>query len=393
MLRITKNLFVVLLSTAMLISTSSVGAAIVSHIEEDYIPGEIIVGLKDGIHMSQEELANPAIIFPGTQIVKIFDGTAGMFEFGYTGTQILLLTLTDVSEEYMLESISILEQNPIVKYAKVHSIIYIDNGEPDIPGKFMPGEIVVGLKDGVHLSQEELTNPVSVFPGIEIVSIKVHPDFPDFLPPYYGEKYLLLTLANDSEEYMLEAISILVQNPIVKSAELVAILPYHDGDSGIELGGEIRSYNPQNPTTIQLKQDGNVKYTTTVPVISGIGQISNDFNFENVDSGTYTLEITKPAHLKFTVNNIIVSDGNLDLTQDSRIAVQSMTLLCGDINGDGIIDAKDLNTVWSSLNYGKQVSEADNALCDLDGDGLIDEKDINIIWSSENYGKRSIVIE
>ena len=165
--------------------------------------------------------------------------------------------------------------------------------------------------------------------------------------------------------------------------------------AGCTVIGKIRSYNPNNATTLILLKDNVGKYTTTIGAISGSSQTDQPFRFTNVDPGTYTLIITKSSHLSYTLNNIeigVAGETVLDLTQDSRDVVKLMTLLCGDLNSDGIIDAKDLNTVWSSLNYGKRTSDAENPFCDLNGDGVIDAKDLNIVWSSENYGKRNVVI-
>ena len=94
-----------------------------------------------------------------------------------------------------------------------------------------------------------------------------------------------------------------------------------------------------------------------------------------------------------TLNNVCVGEGGLDLTKDIRDTIKCLTLLCGDLDGDGIIDVKDLNIVWSSLNYGKRSSDAAIPRCDLNGDGVVDAKDLNIVWSSENYGKRYVVID
>ena len=168
--------------------------------------------------------------------------------------------------------------------------------------------------------------------------------------------------------------------------------PFEKAD-GVAVSGVIRSYNPKNPTLIRLMQgDTEVRRTTIAPV-DGTGQVEQTFTIEGVPPGTYTLVITKPAHLSFTVKNIVVGDENLDLKQDVREAVRLMTLLCGDVNGDGFINVNDVNIIWSSLNYGKSVAEAANPLADLNGDGLINVNDLNIARSALNYGRGPVVIE
>ena len=111
-----------------------------------------------------------------------------------------------------------------------------------------------------------------------------------------------------------------------------------------------------------------------------------------MEPGTYSIVVTKATHTNFTVKSIIVGDRDVDLADDSRVAVKIMTLLCGDVNGDSFINVNDLNEVWSARNYNKAAEGAENPNCDLNGDGFINVNDLNIVWSSANYNKREIVI-
>ena len=154
----------------------------------------------------------------------------------------------------------------------------------------------------------------------------------------------------------------------------------------------VKSYNPNNPTTIQLLQNGTTIDTVSIPAETGSGQVTQEFSFSNVLAGTYSLKITKDAHTPYLINNIVITDTDVDLTQDSRDGVRLISLLCGDVNNDGVINVNDLNTVWANQNYGKAVQAAQNPLCDLNGDGVINVNDLNILWSSTNYGKGAIVI-
>jgi len=160
----------------------------------------------------------------------------------------------------------------------------------------------------------------------------------------------------------------------------------------VKLSGVVQSYNPNNPVTVQLMKNNTVVDTITIPSVAGSGQVTQPFSFSDVSPGTYTLTITKPAHTPYTINNIVVSDKDVDLTQDPRDQVKLIILLTGDVNGDGSINVNDLNEIWSSLNYGKTVGEAQNPLCDLDGNGVINVNDLNILWSAINYGKGAVVI-
>ena len=158
--------------------------------------------------------------------------------------------------------------------------------------------------------------------------------------------------------------------------------------------GQVRSYDPKNETIVELMQGGEVKYTTLIPAeTSGIGQQTQTFEFsEGVAPGTYTLIITKPGHTSFTVQTIVVGEEDLDLTQDSREAVSLMTLRCGDINGDNMINNVDLAVLWLAANYNKSKGQAANPLCDLNGDGMINNADLAILWLAVNYNKGPIVI-
>ena len=156
---------------------------------------------------------------------------------------------------------------------------------------------------------------------------------------------------------------------------------------GVSVSGTVKSYNPNNTTTIQLKQDGAEKYSTTIDVDSGSGQVPQSFSFPAVAPGTYDLVVTKKAHLTYTVTGVVVGDVPLDLTTMTDKVYSTITLLCGDINGDGNINVTDLNKVWDAANFNKKVSVADNKLTDINGDGSINVTDLNVIWDAANFNK------
>ena len=180
---------------------------------------------------------------------------------------------------------------------------------------------------------------------------------------------------------------------------------------GFNVSGKVRSHNPNNPVTLQLKQGNEVKYTTTIAAEPGSGateylnrssfgqntfsppgekvippnndevlkqlrpgQRDQDFTFENVEAGIYTLVITKAAHLKFTVQNVVVRDRDLDLRQDTRLPERIITLLTGDLNGDGQINSGDLLIL-----LGSYLETGENLLADLNGDGQVNSSDLLIL--------------
>ena len=162
---------------------------------------------------------------------------------------------------------------------------------------------------------------------------------------------------------------------------------------GVTLSGCIKSFNPKEPTTIRL-MNGEVEESLIITDTStGSGHSEQSFEFEDVAPGTYSLVITKQAHTTFTVKNIIVSDENVDLTQSSHPGVKLITLRCGDINEDGMINDGDLTLLWRRGNFDKSIGDANNPLCDLNGDGMINDGDLTILWLVENYNKGAVVID
>ena len=161
----------------------------------------------------------------------------------------------------------------------------------------------------------------------------------------------------------------------------------------VSVSGTVKSYNPGNATTIQLMQGGVEKYSTTIGADSGSGQKEQSFNFDTVAAGTYDLVVTKPGHLTYTVTGVVVGDAAIDLTKHSNAAISTITLLCGDIDGDGWIDFSDYQELLKSTNYGKQTSAAGvNKIADLDGDTWIDFSDYQILLSSQHYGKSAVSV-
>jgi len=165
---------------------------------------------------------------------------------------------------------------------------------------------------------------------------------------------------------------------------------------GAKLKGAIKSYNPGAPTTIVLMKDSRGAHEAARIVIEGapgIGVDEREFTFEDIEPGEYTMVITKPGHASFTVRDIIVGEGGLDLTLDSRDELRLMVMPCGDISGDGTINATDLGILWLAGNYNQRAADADNALCDLNGDGLINVTDLGILWLMSNFNRGAVVID
>ena len=159
------------------------------------------------------------------------------------------------------------------------------------------------------------------------------------------------------------------------------------GTTGVTVSGEVLSYNPQNETTIQLKQGNDVKYTVCIEEEEGKEEVKQAFSIPAVVEGTYDLVVTKAAHLTYTVTGVKVGSKNLDLTAMEGKAYQLIELLCGNVNDGTEINADDLNIVWNDKNFSKSVGVAGLALADLNGDGMVNAVDLNIVWNDKNFNK------
>ena len=153
--------------------------------------------------------------------------------------------------------------------------------------------------------------------------------------------------------------------------------------------GAVKSYNPNNPVTVQLIEQGHheVAYETTIDPTTGSGQKEQNFSFPAVAAGTYDLVVTKPGHLTYTVKNVVVGDTDLDLTTLTGKAYSTITLLCGDINGDGSINEDDVSIIRYANNINKSTADADNKLADINGDGSVNEDDVSIVRYSSHINK------
>ena len=160
----------------------------------------------------------------------------------------------------------------------------------------------------------------------------------------------------------------------------------------ISVSGTIKSYNPNNATTIQLMQDGAEKYKTTIGATTGSGQKAQDFTFEAVAKGTYDLVVTKPGHLTYTVKGVVVGDGPLDLTTMTGKPYSTITLIPGDLNNDGSVNTQDYQILTSPSNYGKSASLAAVKVADINGDGSINTQDYQILTSPSHYGKSAVSV-
>ena len=139
-------------------------------------------------------------------------------------------------------------------------------------------------------------------------------------------------------------------------------MAYEKG-AGVKVTGQVKGYHSGNAPVVQLYAAGDTERETPIATAalgeaaaSG-GQYLWNFAFDAVASGTYDLVVTKAGHLTYTVKGVTVGDTDLDLTASSSAAVKLLSLLAGDMNGDGSIDVSDLNIVWNATNFNKGVGD------------------------------------
>lgn len=148
---------------------------------------------------------------------------------------------------------------------------------------------------------------------------------------------------------------------------------------GVDVTGEISSYKPGVETVISLSQDGETLYTVTIAGESGKGKTTRAFTLENVIPGTYDLTVTKAGCLTYTLADLPVGEDAVDLTT----LWGTITLLSGDLDGDGRINLSDLATFRE--NFGKSGSAILQSAADFDGDERVNLTDLAVF--RENFGK------
>lgn len=161
--------------------------------------------------------------------------------------------------------------------------------------------------------------------------------------------------------------------------------------AGVTVSGQVKSYNPNNPTTIQLMDGSTVVASTTIEAATGNGQKTQAFSIEKVPAGTYDLVVTKVGHLTYTVKSVVVGDADLDLTAAAGKAYAEIVMLAGDVNGDGSINEADVSVIRYSSNINKATTAAANPIADVNGDGSVNEADVSIVRYSTHINKSAEV--
>lgn len=150
--------------------------------------------------------------------------------------------------------------------------------------------------------------------------------------------------------------------------EATVYLGGSDFDSALLLGyvnkgGSVSEYTVSGTISSDSSKDASVKLTSVVDSASVYTITTADGVYTiTVPADTYKFEVTKPAHLSYTKNELVVAENT---TVD-------VVLKGGDINGDGVINFDDLTAIV--LNYSTASDEAD-----VTGDGAVNFDDLTSV--------------
>ncbi|WP_130862234.1 dockerin type I domain-containing protein [Bacilliculturomica massiliensis] len=137
--------------------------------------------------------------------------------------------------------------------------------------------------------------------------------------------------------------------------------------AGVTVSGQVSSSGGENdPVIVTLKQEA--------AVIASTAAIEGAFGFEGVESGSYTLEISKTGHVTKAFD-LTVTDAEIS---DLVYAIY----LIGDVNEDGNVDGSDMQRLYSHVNKSNLLSEL--AAGDINEDGSVDGSDMQRLYSHLN---------
>jgi len=144
-------------------------------------------------------------------------------------------------------------------------------------------------------------------------------------------------------------------------------MPVLEQNQTANFSGVILYQTPGRAAKVELFDNKGDQIATTATDEDGAYTLS-------APPGTgYTLVITKPAYLSYTIKNLTLTEGEAIETVDFH-------QLGGDINRDGYVNSEDLVCLISE--FGK--APVNYELADIDGDGLVNSVDLTILLAGFN---------
>lgn len=169
---------------------------------------------------------------------------------------------------------------------------------------------------------------------------------------------------------------------------------------GFNITGKVKSYNAMNDITYALFKQVNGAYTEQVKTGTLIAKADSttseaivaEFEISGIENGVYRLAIMKQGHLNFVILNLVVNDGNVDLTAKNGLA--EIVMGAGDINntgvGDGVVNDTDQAIILEF--YNMSVTTDEHKLYDINGDGVINDTDQSLILDNYNKGEADFTV-
>lgn len=138
-----------------------------------------------------------------------------------------------------------------------------------------------------------------------------------------------------------------------------------------EFSGKVKYQSSVIPATVSL-------YDGEELIASATTDSTGTYTLE-APEGTYTLEVTKPGYLSYTIKNLVLLEGD-------SIDEIDISVLAGDVNGDGNVNSVDLTQFLSE--FGRAPEKYLNA--DIDGNGSVNSVDLTCLLAG--FGKSKTVI-
>ena len=143
--------------------------------------------------------------------------------------------------------------------------------------------------------------------------------------------------------------------------------------TNISVSGTVKSYGDagEKVTVTLTPTAGGTPLTPTLTGAAGTAPYSQNYTFAAVPAGTYTLKVEKKGHAPWTENITVGTD---DITG------KNVTIyLIGDVNGDGTIDATDMQRIYAHISRDNTFSNP--AQGDVNKDGNVDATDMQRIYA------------
>ncbi len=171
---------------------------------------------------------------------------------------------------------------------------------------------------------------------------------------------------------------------------------------GFTISGVVETYTPYSSTTLTLYDSANKvvdtisfpldwdPYTIDGPTLSS----TTPFEFTELNSGTYRLEVSKLSHLTCEIKNISITNDDIWLTSHNNPEISTISLIPGDLNDDGIVNFSDIAIIRNSTSFNNKVHS--NPLhvmfhydFSVDSKDLINYDDMAVLLNSNHYLKKA----